>query len=172
MKMNTNQLNNLIVVNMQERLNLKLIFVTLLLLVSALVAYYYWVILREWILGTLKSDLLTFLIWTFLVVISLVHFFIYNEKKSNAISDKDGLEKPLDYFQFIGTYGVILTFAKTFGCEFFVQWNFPEMSQCDNFNKFDQICMVSCVFLLINYSLQKIYPVLEDIFIKKVSIQS
>lgn len=157
---------------MQEKLNLKLIFVTLLLLVSALAAYYYWTIMKEWILGTLKSEVLTFLIWAFLVVICLIHFVIYRSDESNVISDKDGLEKPLDYFQFVGTYGVILTFAKTFGCEFFVQWNFPEASNCNNFNKFDQICMISCVVLLINYSAHKIYPVLEDIFVKKVSIQA
>ena len=157
---------------MQEKLNWRLIFVAIMLMALSLGAYYYWGVIKYWISSTLKSEILTVIIWIFLTTVLAIHFYIYRASNVNVISDKDGLEKPLDYLQFTGTYGVILTFAKTFSCEFFLQWNFPGESQCSNLGFFDKICMISCVFVLINYSFYKIWPVLEDIFIKKVSIQA
>jgi uncharacterized membrane protein len=155
-----------------NNLNWKLIIAALLLFISAIAAYYNWDFMKLLIAGFLKSPLLTLGIWALIVIVSIIHYINNHSQELNSINDKEGLERPLDYLQFIGTYATILTSAQTFGREFFFQWNFPNETNCKNFSEFDKICMISCVFVLIYYSFLKIKPVVGEAFKKRATIHA
>lgn len=154
-----------------NNLNWKLIIVALLLFSSAVTAYYSWDVLKFGIAILLKSPILTLAIWASISIIAIMHYFNNHTEEPNSINDKEGLEKPMNYFQFIGTYATILTSAQTFSKEFFLQWNFPNETNCKNFTEFDRICIVSCIFVLMYYSFVKIRPVFEEAFKKKAKVR-
>lgn len=155
-----------------RNINLRLIYVALLLLLLFFSAFFAWEYVKFFIVLFLKSPILTVSIWFFLTIIAIVHYINNINKEPNSINDKEGLEKPMDYLQFVGTYATILSSAQTFAKEFFMQWNFPNETNCKNFNDFDKICIISCVFVLVYYSFIKIAPICSEAFKKKSPVTS
>jgi len=87
------------------------------------------------------------------------------------ISDKEGLEKPIDYFQYILTYGSIGTSIQTLSKEVFLKYNFPEKQVCMYLNNFDYSTFVIVIFVLLFYSYGKIKPVIQETFVNKEKIR-
>jgi hypothetical protein len=154
-----------------NHINTRLIIVAIALFIIAILAYASWNALKDYICFILQSGAVTAIIWIFLFVLSAIHYFGNNITEKNSINDKAGLEKPFEYLQFVGTYGTILTSAQTLGREFFMQWNFPEITSCKNFSDLDKISLLCCVFVLVHYSYIKIYPVVIEAFVKKIPIE-
>ncbi len=154
-----------------KRININLIVVALLLFLVSIVAYVFWNTIKYLICNILESGVMTAIIWILLFVIAIIHYFNNNIEDKNLINDREGLEKPFDYLQFVGTYGVILTSAQRLGKEFFLQWNFPDVTSCKNFTNIDNISLLCCVFVLVHYSFIKVSPIAIEAFTKKSPIQ-
>lgn len=154
-----------------KTINLKILILFIVLFFSTILSYIFWDSIKGGISFFLKSQILLAIIWTFVLITLVIHYFLNNNNKDdkNSINDKEGLERPFDYFQFAGTQIAVLTSALTLGKEFFLQFNFPLESNCQNFSSLDKFCIMSSVFSLIYYSVIKMKPVCEETFFKKTS---
>lgn len=154
-----------------QQLNKHQIYYGLVMLAVFFTSYFYWDSMKYGILVGFQAKVTTFFLWAFVTIISILHYLNNINESTTAVNDKgSALEKPLDYLQFVGTYTTILSAAQTLGREFLLLTNFPEQSNCKNFNDFDKICFVSCVIVLISYAYVKMKPVVFEAFVKKQQV--
>lgn len=155
-----------------KKVDFKVVLAGLFLILISLLSYFKWSYFSNVILCVLNSNILTFIIWVFLTITSVIHFYRNNSEDKNLISDKEGLEKPIDYVQFIFTYGAICSSIQILAKETFVHYNFKELSKCTNFSGFDNISFVIVIIVLIFYSYGKIRPIVQETFMIKNKIRT
>lgn len=154
-----------------KRLDFKLIGVALFLVVLAFVSYVNWDIMSHYLMKFLESKIFTFGIWVLIVVTSIIHYNKNCDEDENLISDKEGLDRPIDYILFIFTYGAIGTSVQALAKETFANYNFKELSKCSNFSGFDNISFVIVIVVLVFYSYGKIKPIIQETYIEKVKVR-
>ncbi len=154
-----------------KNLDYKVIGVAIVLGVLAIVSYVYWKPTSEILMIILESRILTFCIWLTLVLTGIIHYYKNNEEDKNLISDKDGLDKPIDYLQFILTFGAIGSSIQILLRETFANYNFPNKSICNELTGFDNATFVIAIIVLIFYSYGKIKPIVQETYISKESVR-
>ena len=154
-----------------KKLDLKVIGVAIVLAILAITSYIYWEPTSEMLMKILESRILTFLIWLVLTLTGIIHYNRNNEDDKNLISDKDGLDKPVDYLQFILTFGAIGSSVQILLRETFANYNFPEKTFCKELTGFDNITFVIVIIVLIFYSYGKIKPVVQETYISKEKVR-
>lgn len=154
-----------------KNLDYKVIGVALFLAVIAILSYYYWTPTSDFIMRTLESRILTFLIWLILAVTSIIHFYKNKQDNKNLISDNEGLDKPINYLQFIFTFGAIGTSIQVLSRETFANYNFLEKARCSDYSGFDNIAFIIVIAVLISYSYAKIKPVVQETYIVKRKVR-
>lgn len=154
-----------------KKIDYKISSIAIMLIVIAIVSYTNWETVSKIILTILESRELTFIIWSFLITIGIIHYVKNHSENKNLISDKEGLEKPIDYFQYILTYGSIGTSIQILSKEVFLKYNFPEKQVCMYLNNFDYSTFVIVIFVLLFYSYGKIKPVIQETFVNKEKIR-
>ena len=153
------------------KLDFKVIAVAIALLTLAGISYFNWDSFSLEILRFLDSNGLTFGIWAFLIITVIIHYQKSDKSNENRLSDKDGLEKPIDYALFVGTYGAIGTSIKTVGRELFARINVPDESLCKGFSNFDSVSFGAIVILLSIYFYHKVKPVVQETYIQIASVK-
>jgi hypothetical protein len=155
-----------------RKIDLKVVLAGIFLILVSTISYFKWRIVSSLIILILSSNILTFFLWIFLVVVSLIHYYRNSNDDKNLISDKEGLEKPIDYVQFIFTYGAICSSIQVLAKETFAHYNFKEQSKCINFTGFDNLSFVIVIIVLIFYSYGKIRPIVQETFMIKNKIRT
>jgi hypothetical protein len=155
-----------------KNLDTKFIIIAVILIGLSIVLFRFWNTIAPSIMRILNSDLLTFGIWSLLVVTSWMHYHRNKEIEQNPISDKKGLERPIDYISFITTIGAIGTTIQVLGKELFAYYNFPSMCKTTNFNGLDMVSFGIAIAVLILYSYGKMIPVIEETYTKRNKINS
>lgn len=140
--------------------------VAIFLITLSLISFFQWTKVSVWLFDLLKSELLTFVIWIILIVILLIHYWKNKAKESNGISEKEGLEKPIDYLQFLFTFGAIGLTLQTIAKELFAHYNFSEFSKCIGLDGFDCFGFFAVIVVLIFYSYSNLQPIILDVFEK------
>ena len=153
------------------KLDAKVIIVATLLLILALVSFFYWTTIALYILKILESKFLTFLIWVGLIITLIIHYNKNYDDDKNLISDKEGLEKPIDYVLFIMTYGAIGTSIQVLSKITFININFQSLSRCPDFTGFDNFSFIVVIIVLVFYSYIKIKPIIRETYINKEKIR-
>jgi hypothetical protein len=148
-----------------NKLNTKLVIVAIGLLVASSFSFSYWTFVSNMIMKILESKFLSFTIWAVIIITTLIHYNKNHGKDKNLISDKEGLEKPIDYIQFIFTYGAIGSSIQVLAKETFANLNFKELAKCSNFSGFDNLSFVIVIIVLIFYSYGKVKPIIEETYI-------
>jgi len=154
-----------------RNLDFKVIGVAIGLGIIAILSYVFWKPTSEIIMTALESKIMTFCIWLILILTGVIHYYKNNPEEKNLISDKDGLDKPIDYLQFILTFGAIGSSIQILVRETFANYNFPEKSICSNFTGFDNATFVIVIIVLIFYSYGKVKPVIQETYISKEKIR-
>lgn len=154
-----------------KKLDFKLSSVAIVLIVLALVSYVYWKYVSVFILSILESESVTFILWLLLIITAIIHYYKNHSDNKNLISDNEGLEKPLDYGQFVFTYGSIITSIKILAKEIFTKYYFPDIKSCMIMNDFNYTTFILVVIVLSSYSYSKIKPVFQETYIKKEKIK-
>lgn len=154
-----------------KKIDYKISSIAIMLIVIAIVSYTNWETVSKIILTILESRELTFIIWSVLITIGIIHYVKNHSDNKNLISDKEGLEKPIDYLQYIFTYGSIGTSIQILAKEVFLKYNFPEKQVCMYLNNFDYSTFVIVIFVLLFYSYGKVKPVIQETFVNKEKIR-
>ena len=154
-----------------KKLDYKVIGVAVVLGILAIVSYVNWEQTSESLMSILESRVLTFSIWLILILTGIIHYHKNYEEDNNLISDKDGLDKPVDYLQFILTFGAIGSSIQILLRETFANYNFPSKSICSELTGFDNATFVIVIVVLIFYSYGKIKPVIQETYISKESVR-
>ena len=154
-----------------NKVDLKLVLASIVLLVVALISFLNWSFVSSLIIQFLTSKILTFCIWAILTIVSIIHYFRNHEKDKNLISDKDGLEKPIDYFQFVATFGAIGSSIQILARETFASINFSKLAKCSEFSKVDIFSFFIVIIVLVFYSYNKIKPIFIETFVSKSKIR-
>ena len=157
---------------MTQKLDFKLIFVAIGLLILAYVSFNYWRFCAPVIFDLLDSRLLTFGIWTFLGVTLFIHYQLNHSTNENQVSDKDGLERPVDYLQYGATYGAIGTSIQVISREVFANYNFPELSKCSELEWFDGVSFLAALIILSLYCYVKLKPIIQETFLIKSKVET
>lgn len=154
-----------------KKLDYKVIGVAVILGILAIVSYANWELTSGIIMSILESRKLTFLIWLILILTGVIHYYKNYEEDNNLISDKGGLDKPVDYLQFILTFGAIGSSIQILLRETFANYNFPNKSICSELTGFDNATFVIVIIVLIFYSYGKIKPIVQETYISKESVR-
>jgi len=154
-----------------KNLDYKVIGVAIGLGIIAILSYVFWKPTSIYIMIILESKILTFFIWLILALTGIIHYYKNNAEDKNLISDKDGLDKPIDYLQFILTFGAIGSSIQILVRETFANYNFPKKSICVNFTGFDNATFVIVIIVLIFYSYGKIKPVIQETYVSKEKVR-
>lgn len=154
-----------------KNLDLKVVGVAIVLGVLAIISYLNWEMTAAILMSILESRELTFAIWLSLILTGIIHYNKNYEQDKNLISDKDGLDKPVDYLQFIVTFGAIGSSIQILLRETFANYNFPSKSICSQLTGFDNITFIIVITVLIFYSYGKIKPIVQETYITKESVQ-
>ena len=136
----------------------------ILLTLIASLAFYNWEWLSNTIMVGLKSSWLTFGFLTFLIVPTVIHFFRFNHSSEDTISNKSVFERPLDYLQFLVTYGAILLSIQAIARELFAYLNFPAEARCLDISVYDGFGFGATLIVLTTYSYAKVKPVFQQTF--------
>lgn len=154
-----------------KKLDYKVIGVAIVLGILAIASYVNWEQTSKILMRILESRVLTFSIWLILILTGIIHYYKNYEEDNNLISDKDGLDKPVDYLQFIFTFGAISTSIQILLRETFANYNFPHKSICSELTGFDNATFVIVIIVLIFYSYAKIKPIVQETYISKESVR-
>lgn len=153
------------------KLDIKIIIVAVLLLILSLLSFLYWDKIAIYILHFLESQILTFLIWIGLIITLLIHYHKNYDDDENLISDKDGLDKPIDYALFIMTYGAIGTSVQVLSKITFININFKELTKCPDFTNFDNISFIVVIIVLIFLTYSRVKPIIRETYINKKKVR-
>lgn len=154
-----------------KKLDLKVIIVAVFLIILAFTSYLNWELMSKYLMKFIDSKVLTFGIWVTLVVTAVIHYNKNYDDDKNLISDKEGLDRPIDYVLFVFTYGAIGTSIQALAKETFANYNFKELSKCSDFSGFDNLSFVIVIVVLVFYSYGKIKPIIQETYIEKVKIR-
>ena len=154
-----------------KKVDYKVVGVAIVLFIISVFSYTNWNLVSTFLMKFLESKILTFAIWILLIITSIIHYNKnYNEDK-NMISDKEGLDKPIDYLLFVFTYGAIGSSIQALAKETFANYNFKELSKCAEFTGFDNASFFIVIIVLIFYSYGKIKPIIQETYIVKSKIR-
>lgn len=151
---------------------MKVIGVAILLGIIATISISNWEHTSKGIFTVLSSDIITTSIWISLVIFLIIHYVRNHNTEENVISEKEGLEKPIDYLQFLFTYGAIGLTLQTTSRELFAQLNFEELSKCQEMSGFDCFGFLAVIIVLSSYSYNKIKPVVLEAIKPKEKINT
>ena len=154
-----------------KKLDLKVIIVAVLLVILAFTSYLNWELMSIYLMKFIGSRILTFGIWASLVITAGIHYNKNYDDDKNMISDKEGLDRPIDYVLFVFTYGAIGTSIQALAKETFANYNFKELSKCSDFSGFDNLSFVIVIVVLVFYSYGKIKPIIQETYIEKVKVR-
>ena len=150
--------------------NWKLVIAIISLFALSIISFANWVEISELIMTLLESKYLTFSIWILLILIAFFHFYSHTNSK-NLISDKEGLDKPIDYLQFVFTYSAIASSIQALSREVFAHYNFKNLSKCKDFNSIENASFIIVIIVLTFYSYGRIKPVVKDLIYSKKKIK-
>lgn len=153
-----------------KKIDYKVVIVAIALLIIALYSYSNWELFSKHLMSLLGSKALTFGICIILIITSIIHYNKNYNDEENMISDKKGLEKPIDYLQFVCTYGAIGKSIQSLAKETFANYYFKELSKCSDFNVFDYVSFLMVIIVLIFYSYGKIKPIIQETYVIKSKI--
>lgn len=145
-----------------ENIDLKVVGVVVLLSIIAVISLSNWEQTSLFIFSILSSEKITTGIWGGLLIFLIIHYFRNRNTDDNIISEKEGLEKPIDYLQFLFTYGAIGLTLQTTTKELFAQLNFTELSKCRDLSNFDCFGFLAVIIVLSYYSYNKVEPVVME----------
>ena len=154
-----------------KKIDYKVLIVAIVLFIIAIHSYSNWELTSKHLMSLLSSKALTFGIWIALIITSIIHYNKNYNDTENMISDKEGLEKPIDYLQFVFTYGAIGASIQALAKETFANYNFKELSKCSDFNSLDNVSFLIVIIVLIFYSYGKIKPIIQETYIIKSKIR-
>ncbi|MBE7630468.1 hypothetical protein [Tenacibaculum piscium] len=154
-----------------KKIDYKVVGVAIFLLVISIYSYTNWNSVAKFLMTFLESKILTFGIWILLVITSVIHYNKNYDEDENMISDKEGLDKPIDYLLFVLTYGAIGSSVQVLAKETFANYNFKELSKCAEFSGFDNASFFIVIIVLIFYSYGKIKPIIQETYIVKSKIR-
>ena len=157
---------------MRNNIDRPILIATGIILLLTFASFSFWTEVSMIIMNVLNSHLLTVILFILVAVITFFHYQKYNHEKNDKISSKDGLEKPIDYLQFLFTHAGILISVQALTRETFAHFNFPELSQCEKFSSFDSFGFIAAIVVLTIYSYAKIQPVIQDTYINKVHVKN
>ncbi|MCT4636576.1 MAG: hypothetical protein N4A72_02615 [Bacteroidales bacterium] len=155
-----------------KKLDLKVVFVAIFLFSVAITSLKYWEVVSGYLFDTLNSKTLTFVIWVILIITAVIHYQKNKDDDQNLISDKDDLDKPIDYVQFVSTFGAIGTSVQVLSREVFTFFTFPDLCKTASFKGFDILSFVIVIIVLTLYCYGKVKPVLQETYIEKSKIQT
>jgi hypothetical protein len=155
-----------------KKLDIKVIIVTVFLLIIALISFKYWEYVSKFLMNVLNSKYMTVGGWVLLMITAFIHYYKNKDERKNVISDKEGLDKPIDYFMFFFTFGAIGTSIQVLAREVFAYYSFPDQCRIDSLKRFDIVSFIIVIIVLVFYCYNKIKPVLQETYIKKNKIQT
>ncbi len=155
-----------------KKLDFKVIFVALILFIIAIISLVYWELVSKFIMNILKSKSVTIGGWILLTITAFIHYHKNKYDDKNFISEKEGLDKPIDYLQFVLTFGAIGTSVQVLSREVFAFYNFPELCNTNRFLGFDIVSFLIVIVVLTFHSYGKIKPVLQETYIEKNKIET
>lgn len=146
---------------MSKDIDFKTLWVIIILLVVIGISSLNWEYVSKLIFKVLDSRALTSIIWIFIILFSSVHYY-KNHTKGNTITDKTGLEKPIDYIQFAFTFSAIGMTIQTTARELFAQMNFSSNAKCSELDGYDCFGFFAVIIILVVYSYDKVKPVILE----------
>ena len=156
---------------MSKNVDFKVVGVIIILIAVIVISRNNWEFVSEQIFRILKSRTLTTVIWGFIILFSVIHYY-KNHTKGNTITEKTGLEKPIDYIQFAFTFSVIGMTIQTTARELFAQLNFAELSKCSDFDNYDCFGFFTVIVVLVVYTYGKVKPVIIETIQPKENVDS
>jgi len=153
----------------EKELNWKLIVAIISLFVLSMFSFANWSNVSFFIMKLLESRYLTVGIWILILLIAIFHFYSHTNK--NLISDKEGLDKPIDYVQFVFTYSAIASSIQALSREVFAHYNFKTLSKCKDFNGIENVSFIIVIIVLTFYSYGRIKPIVKDLIYNKKKIR-
>ncbi|MFD2916374.1 hypothetical protein [Psychroserpens luteus] len=154
-----------------KKIDYKVVGVAIVLFLISVFSYTNWILVSTFLMKFLESKILTFAIWILLIITSIIHYNKNYNEDNNMISDKEGLDKPIDYLLFIFTYGAIGSSVQALAKETFANYNFKELSKCVEFTGFDNVSFFIVIIVLIFYSYGKIKPIIQETYVVKNKIR-
>ncbi len=151
---------------LNEKYDLKLIVITIIIFVIALLFFSFWLNIKHVIRYVLEAKLTYYLTW---VITTLIFILNYLKHKSKMFLSETIITKQFGYFvdNALGgiTYGTAITTSLTFLKGLFIQYFFKDVIFFTEFDNFDLITVFALMIFLLYFSVMKIIEIVKETYI-------